>query len=120
MLSASLFLLGCQGNADRPAPEGHDAAAARSILEQALDGWKKGEARSLGKRNPPIRLSDDDLAAGFRLSSYEIVEPNSPIEIGRDVHVVLSLLDRKGGAVRREACYQVSTHPSAAVLRSDP
>ena len=85
----------------------------------ALDAWKKGEARALGKRNPPIRFNDDDFLAGLRLSDYEIEEPDREIQSHKDVEVILSLRDARGMVIRREARYQVATRPGLAVLRSD-
>jgi hypothetical protein len=85
----------------------------------ALDAWKKGEAKALPRRHPPIRFVDDDLVAGMRLSDYEVEEPDAPIGLHQDVAVILSLRDARGEVVRREARYQVATEPGLAVLRSD-
>jgi hypothetical protein len=110
---------GCSGPS-APTPEvSHDPEQASAALVAALDAWKKGDVKSLTKRNPPIRFVDDDLLAGMRLSDYEIEEPDSPIRLHQDVEVILSLRDARGKAARREARYQVGTHPSLSVLRSD-
>jgi hypothetical protein len=112
-------LTGCSGSS-RPASEAsYDAETARDALVAALDAWKKGEAKSLARRNPPIRFDDDDLIAGFRLSDYEIDEPDLPVKRHQDVSVRLSLRDAQGRSIQREACYQVGTEPTLAVLRSD-
>ncbi|MHC5545016.1 hypothetical protein ACYOEI_42815, partial [Singulisphaera rosea] len=89
-------------------------------LVAALDAWKKGEARSLARRDPPIRFVDDDLAAGLRLVEYELEEPDAPLLPFKDVPVILSMRDARGKTVRRETSYQVATDPKLAVLRSDP
>ena len=91
----------------------------RSALVAALDAWKKGEAKSLTKRKPPIRFVDDDLLAGLRLSDYEIDEPDLPVKLHQDVSVRLSLRDARGKSIQREARYQVGTDPTLSVLRSD-
>jgi hypothetical protein len=110
---------GCSGPS-RPAPEApYDSEQAKTALIAALDAWKKGEAKSLTKRDPPIRFVDDDLLAGLRLSDYEIEEPDRPFKLHQDVAVILSLRDARGQRVRREARYQVGTVPTLAVLRSD-
>jgi hypothetical protein len=102
------------------APElGYDPDQARAALVTALDAWKKGEARSLAQRNPPIRFNDDDFMAGLRLSDYEIEEPDREIQSHKDVEVILSPRDARGMVIRREARYQVATRPGLAVLRSD-
>jgi hypothetical protein len=114
-----VVLTGCSRGTP-PAPEAsHDAEAARTALVAVLDAWKKGEAKALAKRNPPIRFFDDDLVAGLRLADYEIEEPDLPIKLHEDVAVILELRDAKGKGVRREARYQVGTDPTLSVLRSD-
>jgi hypothetical protein len=112
-------MTGCSGPS-APTPEvHHDSEQASAALVAALDAWKKGDVKSLTKRNPPIRLVDDDLMAGWRLFDYEIEEPDTPIQLHKDVEVILSLRDARGKGVRREARYQVGTYPSLSVLRSD-
>jgi hypothetical protein len=98
----------------------HDPERARVALIAALNAWKQGEARDLARRQPPIRFVDDDFAAGWRLTEYEIEEPDAPILAYRNVAVILALRDPRGKAVRRETSYQVATDPALAVLRSDP
>jgi hypothetical protein len=110
---------GCSGSSQPSSAAPYDCEKANAALVAALDAWKKGEAKSLTKRNPPIRFVDDDLLAGLRLSDYEIEEPDRPIRLHQDVEVILSLRDARGKGVRREARYQVGTHPTLAVLRSD-
>lgn len=115
LLVASGCLRGDAPVADVP----QDPGRARSALVAALDAWKDGQAKALPRRNPPIRLADEDLAAGWRLTEYEIEEPDAPVVPNKDVAVILSLRDAKGKTARREARYQVSTEPGLAVLRSD-
>ena len=112
-------LTGCSGSS-RPASEApYDSEKARTALVAALDAWKKGEAKSLAKRMPPIRFVDDDLLAGLRLSDYEIDEEELPVKLHQDVSVRLSLRDAQGRSIQREARYQVGTDPNLSVLRSD-
>jgi hypothetical protein len=114
-----LISAGCWKGADSvPAPP-YDAEKAHDALVTSLEAWKKGQAKSLPRRKPPIRFEDDDLLAGLRLAEYEIEEPDAPIVLHQDVEVILSLRDARGKVVRREARYQVATHPALAVLRSD-
>jgi hypothetical protein len=120
MLLALLFVTaGCSGGGQPAVEPRYDTEQARTALITALDAWKKGEAKSLTKRNPPIRFVDDDLLAGLRLSDYEIEEPDLPLKPHQNVSVILSLRDARGKSVRREASYQVGTEPTLAVLRSD-
>jgi hypothetical protein len=110
---------GCSGSSRPPAEVPYDSEKARTVLVAALDAWKKGDAKSLTKRNPPIRFVNDDLLAGLRLSDYEIEEPDTPNRLHQDVEVILSLRDARGKSLRREARYQVGTDPALSVLRSD-
>ena len=104
--------LGCPG-CSRPARETpYDSEKARGALIAALEAWKKGEAKSLPKRNPPIRFVDDDLLSGLRLAEYEIDEPDLPFKLHEDVPVILEMRDAQGKRFRREARYQVSTEPA--------
>jgi hypothetical protein len=112
-------VVGCSGCSQTPPDAPHNSEEARTALIAALDAWKKGEAKSLPKRNPPIRFVDDDLLSGLRLSEYEIEEPDLPIKLHQDVSVILEMRDARGNRVRREARYQVSTDPTLSVLRSD-
>jgi hypothetical protein len=111
---------GCSGGAEPAVGSRYDPEQAKAALVAALDAWKKGEARALARRNPPIRFVDDDLAAGMRLSDYEIEEPDAPVSLHKNIAVILSLRDARGRVVRRETYYQVATEPGLAVLRSDP
>jgi hypothetical protein len=112
-------VLGCSGCSQPAAEAPYDSDGARTALIAALDAWKKGEAKSLAKRNPPIRFVDDDLISGHKLSEYEIDEPDLPLKLHQDVPVILEMRDAQGKRVRREARYQVSTEPALSVLRSD-
>jgi hypothetical protein len=113
-----LLLLMIAAGCSRAPEAPYDSARAQSTLAAALDAWKKGEVGSLAKRQPPIRFVDEDLAAGLRLSDYEIEEPDAPIGLHENVAVILSLRDSRGKVVRRETQYQVAIEPGLAVLRS--
>jgi hypothetical protein len=118
---ALLIILASGSGCTEPAAEGHhDPKRARLALVPALDAWKRGEARALARRAPPVRFVDEDFAAGWKLADYEIVEPDTPIRQFENVAVILSLRDKGGRTVRRETAYQVVTDPALAVLRSDP
>lgn len=92
---------------------------ARSTLFTALEAWKKGEARALPERVPPISFVDNDYKAGMRLTNYAIQEPDRPIALDQDIPVTLSLRDARGKSIRRVATYHVAAEPSLAVQRSE-
>lgn len=119
LLGILIVTAGCARETKPVQQPPYDSSLARTTLVSALDAWKKGDARALTKRKPAIRFVDDDLLAGLRLADYEIEEPDAPIELHKDVPVILSLRDQGGKVVRREARYQVASSPGLAVLRSD-
>lgn len=109
--------VGCSGGAQDAADS--DSQKARSSLFTALDAWKKGEAKTLTDRDPPIQFVDRDYTAGMRLSNYAIQEPDRPIALDQDIPVTLSLRDARGKTIRHVATYRVTTSPTLAVQRSD-
>jgi hypothetical protein len=119
LLPALIVAAGCSAGVEPADHPRYDSVQARAALVAALDAWKKGEARALPRRNPPIRFVDDDFATGLRLSDYEIEQPDAPSGLHKDVEVILSLRDSRGKVIQREARYQVATEPGLAVLRSD-
>ena len=84
----------------------------------ALDAWKSGKLKQLAQRNPPLRLSDDDLLMGAKLVSYQ-VNPDARFGPHQDVRVDLVFRDRNGRTVHREATYQIVLEPAPSVLRND-
>jgi hypothetical protein len=119
LLPLLVVTAGCSTGAEPADLPRYDPSQARAALVAALDAWKKGEAKALPRRNPPIRFVDDDFATGLRLSDYGIEEPDAPSGLHKDVEVILSLRDPRGKVIHRVARYQVATEPGLAVLRSD-
>ena len=97
-----------------------DSTAAKEALFTALDAWKQGKAGALSKRKPPIRFSDDDLRAGFKLLEYRLANPDEPIQRAKSFSVVLKVSRGNASPVERPALYQVSLTPQLAVSRADP
>ncbi|WP_165070782.1 hypothetical protein [Paludisphaera rhizosphaerae] len=116
---ALVLAAGCGREPEGSGAPSYDSDQAKTTLVAALDAWKQGQAKSLPRRKPPIRFEDDDFAAGFKLTDYELEEPDATIGLHQDVPVFLSLRDKKGDVVNRRVLYQISTTPQIAVLRSD-
>ncbi len=114
---ALVAAVGC-GNTFRATSDDH-SERARVTLKTALDAWQLGKTVELPKHNPPIRLSDDDLVAGWQLVDYVLEAPDRQIAPFQDVNVILSLRDRQGRTTRKSAKYQVGLEPHLSVLRSD-
>jgi len=119
LLALLIVTAGCSRGTEPAVGARYDSEQARTALIAALDAWKKGEARALARRDPPIRFVDEDCAAGLRLSDYEIEDPDAPAGPHENIHVILALRDARGNVVQRETKYQVATEPALAVLRSD-
>jgi hypothetical protein len=123
-LLALLVCLGTPGcwSSERPSIDdlSYDSSSARTALLAALDAWKQGRAAELARRKPPIRFADEDYTGGWRLTQYQLADPEQEIRPFQAIRVNLLLKDRKGQTAKRLASYQVSLHPSTAVLRSDP
>jgi hypothetical protein len=118
-LGLLVVLAGCWSEGTTENGAKHDAGRAKAALVTALDAWKSGGAKALKGLNPPVRLADEDFSAGWRLTDFEIEEPDAPVNAHQDVAVILLLKDGRGKTVRREARYQVASEPDLAVLRSD-
>jgi hypothetical protein len=119
LLALLIVTAGCSGRGEPAIDARYDPEKAQAALVAALDAWKKGEARALPRRDPPIRFVDEDCMAGLRLSDYGIEEPDPPTGPHDNVHVILSLRDARGKVVQRDARYQIAIEPALAVLRSD-
>ena len=118
LLGVVLLAAGC-GPARNPGDLlAYDPATARGVLATALDEWKAGRAAGLGKRSPPVRFVDDDLAAGALLLDYKM-PASGPAKAFESVRVELTLRTRQGQTATRPALYQVVLSPSPAVLRAD-
>ena len=120
-LIACLTAAGC-GASERPSVDdlSYDSASAKTALLSALDAWKQGRAAELARRKPAIRFADEDWSSGWRLTEYQLADPDLEIRPFTGVRVQLLLKDRKGQTAKRLAAYQVSLRPGLAVLRSDP
>lgn len=123
ILNSAIFLmvaaLGCGGTRSSPEALPHDEA--RGYILEALAAWKGGKAsKSLALRTPPLRFVDPDLDVGMTLLDYRIGPEASVQDYAIDIPVVLTLKDRRGRTVTRNAVYQVIAQPNPTVLRDDP
>lgn len=116
--SLLLCLAGC-ALSFAPIDEHYDSDLALETLNSALEAWKEGNVKVLISLDSPIRFTDDDLFAGFRLVDYEMIPP-TVIRPFQNVPVTLTLVKGNGSPVERAAVYQISLEPDRAVLRSDP
>jgi len=119
LLTMCLITSGCRVSVTSTQTPEEDRAAGE-LLITVLDSWKAGKTASLRRQTPPIRFTDDDLRAGFRLDSYELVDPKVPVKPFQSTEVKLVLVRGNGPKLERVASYQVSLKPELTVLRSDP
>lgn len=97
----------------------YNSEAARETLVAALNAWKSGDTTPLGMLPVPVRLIDDDLAAGLLLVDYQLVPPNQAIRPYVNIRVDLNLRTENGRSVPRQATYQITLQPTRSVMRSD-
>jgi hypothetical protein len=112
-----LIPFGCGGPSRHPSPP---AAEARRALETALDAWKQGRVKSLNARTPPVRLVDQDQAAGRSLNAYRLTGEPEAVGPTLNFPVELTLRDRRGASRSVSTVYQVALEPDVAVFRNDP
>lgn len=121
LLLGLLTLAACAAGCDwsKPAPDpNYDGDRAKEVLLDVLETWKQGQARTLAKRNPPVRFVDDDYVEGATLLDYHLVDPAQIIAPYDSVPVVIKV-KTGGGVIERTTVYQVTLDPKIAVLRAE-
>ncbi len=115
-LAALLFgLTGCS-----EAPIASDPNRAATILTEALDAWKKGEApAALADRSNPIHIADHEWSNGYKLIGF--TAPGEARVSGFDLTypVVLELRGPRGKMIKKTAVYMVTTDPKSLVCRQE-
>ena len=97
----------------------YDSMRPKELLVTVLDAWKQRRAVDLRRRQPPIRFADDDWTGGWHLVEYEINEGGFPLRPFKNIKVALTLRDRQGNVLQKQATYQIVLHPGPSVLRTD-
>jgi len=116
MLAVAFLFPGCSGEGRRAAPV--DPPRARDALRTALDGWKKGDKpNALQSASPPIVVQDFDWMAGQALLGYEVLGDGKDDDANLRIPVRLTLGDKNGREVKKDASYIVGTSPSLTVFR---
>jgi hypothetical protein len=114
---ATILAAGC--GASKPPPA--DRAAARAILQVALEAWKKGELPSaLQDRDPPIVVADHEWTAGKKLLDFKVDDKDQLF--GADLRCTVHLTSEAGAAGKtrnKKATYSVGTHRTFTVVRED-
>jgi hypothetical protein len=96
-----------------------DPDLARQTLSTALDAWREGRfTDELTGVSPPITVADPAWKAGYKLSSYQLVDGAKEVGFDLKIPVELSLQDPKGKSVKEKVSYTVSVQPSRTVIRS--
>jgi hypothetical protein len=113
-----LILAGCGKPLD-PAP----TARAEAAVDQVLDAWSRGEAADLhAGPGRPVRITDPDWKAGYRLLSFLTVQAQPVADQPDKVRcrVALSLKDPRGKAVNKEVTYEIQVAETVVVNRVGP
>jgi hypothetical protein len=118
--AVSLLLVGGCGS-ERGLPPAADADKARSALLTGLDAWKNGEKPDALKRHdPPIYFTDLAWEAGQRLEEYEIGGEMERSGQSVVASAVLTLRNRDGGSLQKNARYLIDTNPAVVIVPGDP
>jgi len=117
LLTLSACITGCDWSKPAPDPN-YDGDRAKEVLLDVLETWKQGQARTLAKRNPPVRFVDDDYVEGATLLDYHLVDPAQNVAPYDSVPVVIKV-KTGGGVIERTTVYQVTLDPKTAVLRAE-
>ncbi|MBX3437365.1 MAG: hypothetical protein KF861_07750 [Planctomycetaceae bacterium] len=120
LVLAVLWLVAAGCAPRQPSGGEYDSDSAKETLSAALDAWKQLAVSTLASREPPIRFSDEDHAAGCRLVQYELTQPDRPIAAFENVPVTLVLQDTRGERIEKQVAYQITLEPHRAVLRTEP
>lgn len=113
-------LLTTAGCGSQPMELAGDEEAAQTVVAQALDAWKAGQAPdALRKVNPAVHVADEDWGAGKSLKSYTV--SGEPQEEGGHwrVQAVLTIAAEGEPEVTKNVAYAVTTEPAITILRSD-
>lgn len=115
-----VLVSGCGNRGPRPLSE-DERSKAEAVLRSALDAWKNGESykKWSAKDSPVIVTVDDDWRNGLRLLDYKITKAER-VE-GQDAvfWAVLSLRDRNGRTIEKQATYAASAVSPPSIAR-DP
>jgi hypothetical protein len=96
------------------------ADRAEAVVEQFLYAWSNEEAPDrFAASHPGISVSDPDWEAGERLLSYLSIETKQTGEktSGFRCRVALSLRDRRGNTVDKEAMYEIVPGEKCVITR---
>lgn len=116
-----LVLVGaCAGCGNLGPPSSGDRAEARTVLNQALAAWCRGDSPdSLKAASPPILVSDHQWQGGHRLISYELDASDRTVGADSRIKVKLRLEAPRGKRFQAETEYTVATRPVITVVRED-
>ena len=93
-----------------------DLNKAKTVVETALDSWKKAEnpQQLVGQG---IEITDPDWQAGHRLLEFAVKSASSQPQQGPRVIVVLTMQDKTGKKVDTEVAYEVILTDKAKIGR---
>lgn len=110
LFAGMLALTGCKSKDDLP--------KARTLIETALNTWKRNEdPKSLLSQN--IEFIDPDWSAGNRLLDYTVKDASSRPQQGPRVVVTLQIQNRTGKKVETEIAYEVIMKDKIAKVGRD-
>ena len=116
LVTLSLWCAGCQTAAEANRV---DPLQARSTLEAVLTSWQQGDSiDSWSSKQPQVAVQDLDWKAGFKLKSFEFLEPDEAVDANLFCKVKLTLADTSSKQSTQTVTYIVGTSPVRTVFRS--
>jgi hypothetical protein len=116
LAAALVAISGCGGGSAVQA----DPDQAREALRVVLDAWKAGQTPAdFENRTPPIHVKDLDWKNGLQLVSYQAGGPGKLVGYDMNYAVLLELRSTKGGSIKKNAVYTVTTRPQILVARQE-
>jgi hypothetical protein len=102
-------------------PDAGEPDQARQAVTQALDAWKAGSRPDgLATAASPLRVLDNDWAAGATLVAYRLVGDPMPLGQSHQQSVELDLKDaRTGKPLTRSINYTVTAGSPTVLARQD-
>ncbi|MHC5543833.1 hypothetical protein ACYOEI_36865, partial [Singulisphaera rosea] len=74
---------------------------------------------SLAEQSPPIRVADEDWVAGLQLVSYEVDSKDQLVGDVLRCPASHSLKEKSGKATKKRVYFNITTAPTASVIRQD-
>lgn len=108
--------LGCNGPSP---PDPSDAEVGRGLLQNALDGWKRGDTMDAYQSSSSVVVVDPAWKKGGKLKDFEIQSDTTHSGLDVQFKVKLNVQDNGGAAKTQKVMFLVCTTPRKVVMRGE-